>query len=216
MTGNSERDTFVFYPSFLDGIELLSEQEQLKAYRMIAYYGIYGEVPQEEKSEATVVLYMAMPSIDTAKKNRKNGAKGGRPSKKQQETDGIANEKPLVKTYEDENVNVNVNADVNVDGYADEDQNADETGHEPGYESKCAHKAKERYGTYHNVLLRDTDLDKLKQEFPSDYQERIERLSEYMASTGKTYKDHLATIRSWAKKNERKPKDWKPEFGLVL
>lgn len=30
---------------------------------------------------------------------------------------------------------------------------------------------------------------------------RIDRLSEYMASCGKTYKNHLATIRSWARKD---------------
>ena len=43
----------------------------------------------------------------------------------------------------------------------------------------------------------------LKAEFPGDYEERIESLSEYMASTGKTYKNHLATIRSWSRR-ERK------------
>ena len=58
-----------------------------------------------------------------------------------------------------------------------------------------------KYGEYQNVLLSDTDLAKLKAEFPSDYDERIERLSAYMKSTGKSYKDHLATIRNWARKD---------------
>ena len=62
-----------------------------------------------------------------------------------------------------------------------------------------------KYGAYNNVLLADEDMNKLKAEFPKDWQSRIERLSEYIASSGKTYKNHLATIRSWAKKdNERK------------
>ena len=65
-----------------------------------------------------------------------------------------------------------------------------------------------KYGAYKNVLLSDTDLEKLKAEFP-DWQERIERLSEYIASTGKSYKNHLATIRSWAKKDNRQvPKSY--------
>jgi predicted phage replisome organizer len=59
-----------------------------------------------------------------------------------------------------------------------------------------------KYGAYNNVLLSDTDLEKLKAEF-ADYEERIERLSEYIASTGKSYKNHLATIRSWAKKDKK-------------
>lgn len=58
-----------------------------------------------------------------------------------------------------------------------------------------------KYGEYSNVLLSDTDLEKLKAEFPSDWQERIERLSAYMASTGKSYKNHLATIRNWARRD---------------
>lgn len=62
-----------------------------------------------------------------------------------------------------------------------------------------------KYGEYKNVLLSDEDLEKLQTEFPYDYQERIERLSSYIASTGKTYKNHLATIRNWAR-NE-KPKE---------
>ena len=59
-----------------------------------------------------------------------------------------------------------------------------------------------KYGMYKNVLLTDEDLAKLQEEFPHDYSDRIERLSEYMASTGKSYKNHLATIRNWAKKDK--------------
>lgn len=64
-------------------------------------------------------------------------------------------------------------------------------------------ETRHKYGTYNNVLLSDTDLEKLKTEFP-DWQERIERLSEYIASTGKSYKNHLATIRSWARKDSNR------------
>jgi hypothetical protein len=58
-----------------------------------------------------------------------------------------------------------------------------------------------KYGLYENVLLTDEEYMKLKEEFPHDLSERIERLSEYIASTGKKYKSHLATIRSWARKD---------------
>ena len=71
-----------------------------------------------------------------------------------------------------------------------------------------------KYGTYNNVLLADEDMEKLKAEFPKDWQSRIERLSEYIASSGKTYKNHLATIRSWAKKDdERKTAKNRSENG---
>ena len=61
-----------------------------------------------------------------------------------------------------------------------------------------------KYGTYKNVFLTDEDVEKLKTEFPDDWQNRIERLSEYIASSGKTYKNHLATIRVWAKKDKER------------
>ena len=59
-----------------------------------------------------------------------------------------------------------------------------------------------QHGAYKNVLLADDEYEKLKKEF-ADYEQRIERLSEYMASTGKTYKSHLATIRSWARRDKK-------------
>lgn len=59
---------------------------------------------------------------------------------------------------------------------------------------------KHKHGEYNNVLLTDDELDKLKSEY-SDWKERIERLSSYVASTGKTYKSHYATIRNWARKD---------------
>ena len=66
-------------------------------------------------------------------------------------------------------------------------------------------ETRHKYGEYSNVLLSDTDLAKLKAEFPTDWEERIERLSYYMESKGKTYKNHLATIRNWARKDGQSP-----------
>lgn len=69
-----------------------------------------------------------------------------------------------------------------------------------------------KYGQYSNVLLSDEDLDKLKAEF-SDWKQRIERLSEYMASTGKSYKSHLATIRNWARRDAEKQPSKTQDYG---
>jgi predicted phage replisome organizer len=67
-----------------------------------------------------------------------------------------------------------------------------------------------KYGMYENVLFTDEEYQKLQEEFPHDYSARIERLSEYIASTGKKYKSHLATIRSWARKDTvQRPADRK-------
>lgn len=66
--------------------------------------------------------------------------------------------------------------------------------------TKPSKPVKHKHGEYTNVLLTDDELDKLKLEYP-DWKERIERLSSYVASTGKSYKSHYATIRNWARKD---------------
>lgn len=60
------------------------------------------------------------------------------------------------------------------------------------------------YGRYRNVYLSDEEMDTLQVEFPNDWQQRIEAVSEYVASSGKRYKNFLAVIRTWARK-EQKP-----------
>ena len=78
-----------------------------------------------------------------------------------------------------------------------------------------------KYGMYEQVLLTDEDYEKLKAEFPHDYSERITRLDEYIASTGKKYKNHLATIRAWARKDKPaakaggKPKNSNPFLDML-
>lgn len=47
----------------------------------------------------------------------------------------------------------------------------------------------------------------LKDDFPSDYQSMIKHLSEYMASYGKTYKNHLATMKLWKKADMKKEQE---------
>lgn len=72
-------------------------------------------------------------------------------------------------------------------------------------ESSTKKEPRHKFGEYENVLLSDSDMQKLKEEFPTDWEERIERLSSYMASTGKSYKNHLATIRNWARMDKQRP-----------
>ena len=60
------------------------------------------------------------------------------------------------------------------------------------------------YGRYENVSLTDKELEILKSDFPADYQSMIEHLSEYMAYSGKTYKNHLAIMECWKKEDMKK------------
>lgn len=115
--------------------------------------------------------------------------------------------KSLISEYEEKNgilyyckekQNENENENENDVSYHD-------TNNDSLNESLKPKPVKHKYGEYKNVLLTDDELDKLKTEY-SDWQERIERLSSYVASTGKRYKSHYATIRNWAKKDKEQQK----------
>ena len=64
---------------------------------------------------------------------------------------------------------------------------------------------KHTHGEFSNVLLTDDEYQKLTDKGLLPY---IERLSSYIASTGKRYKSHYATILNWSRKDEKaeKPK----------
>ena len=60
------------------------------------------------------------------------------------------------------------------------------------------------YGRYQNVFMTDEELADLQASFPTVWGQYIEKLSEYMASTGKRYQSHVATIRRWAGEDAKK------------
>lgn len=64
--------------------------------------------------------------------------------------------------------------------------------------------ASQRYGRYQNVLLTQEEYDELTFDFPDGYQDMIENLSEYMYLHKRSYPNHLATMRAWARKDRLK------------
>jgi hypothetical protein len=109
----------------------------------------------------------------------------------------------LIVEYETQNGILNYSNEKNNDN---ENENENDVSYHDSYHDSSTNRSKptrHKYGLYENVLFTDEDFEKLKSEFPNDYMERIERLSEYIASTGKKYKNHLATIRAWARKDKK-------------
>jgi len=74
---------------------------------------------------------------------------------------------------------------------------------------------KDVFGEFKNVKLTDEEYQKLNTEFgETGTKQRIENLSEYIASKGKKYLSHYATILTWERKNnpkketKRKTPEW--------
>ncbi len=62
------------------------------------------------------------------------------------------------------------------------------------------------YGIYQNVKLSEKQYITLQEEYPLDYFEKIDRLSTYLETSGKSYNNHFAKIREWAKEDAQKQK----------
>ena len=71
------------------------------------------------------------------------------------------------------------------------------------------------YGRFHNVFLSDAELDSLKSELPDKWEYYIDRLSVHIASSGKQYRNHAATIYKWAQEDTNKaaPKKGMPDYS---
>ena len=109
------------------------------------------------------------------------------------------------------------------DNTQDDTQNDTQGGHEVStlnklnktkLNNKLNKKNIKKFGEYGNVKLDDEQYGKLVNEFPNDYEKRIQSLDDYIQSTGKKYKDHLATIRNWARKEGYK-KPEKVEYKAI-
>ena len=72
------------------------------------------------------------------------------------------------------------------------------------------------YGRYKNVFLSDTELLELEQDFPGKWEYYLDRLSCHIASTGKQYQSHAATIYKWAQEDaaKEKPKKGIPDYSF--
>ena len=73
-----QRESFIFYASFQEAMEDLTEHEQFVLYRAIAKYALYGELPQFGKEERmpSMCWKLICPQLDANWRRFINGSKG--------------------------------------------------------------------------------------------------------------------------------------------
>ena len=75
---------------------------------------------------------------------------------------------------------------------------------------------KTHYGEFKNVLLTNDEYTHLHDRFNQETMAKIEQLSSYIASTGKRYKSHYATILNWAERDRKESKHGKSQHSREL
>ena len=85
-------ESFVFYRSFRDAIEEMTDENKLATLLAICDYALYGVEPDLKDAMSRAVFTVARPSIDTNKDRRANGKLCGRPPKKPKVSESGAKE----------------------------------------------------------------------------------------------------------------------------
>lgn len=195
---------------YLEEMDCLGDAEFGRLIRGLLYYSSTGEEPGLKGTER--LFWKTVRNRENrfaeayTKKcdvNAKNGAKGGRPKNRTVSDENSKNRTVLDETQKSQQNRTELNCNRTITELKDNIKAPTEPC-APEREKTADEKKRHKYGEYGNVLLSDTDMEKLKAEFPTDWQARIENLSSYMASKGVSYKNHLATIRNWARKDGAK------------
>ena len=228
-TVNHKDPAFLFYSSdFMIGTMDMTDEEVGKYIRLLCRQHLKGNIHPKFMSDLSEEILSKFvqdnqgnyynrrlkQEIDKRKKftesRRSNGSKGGRPRKPKEKPEESI-EKPYGFSQDNHMGNENINEN-NID-LTDPDHLTDQ---EDLTEEKTKKKnsSLSNMGEFQNVSLSEEELEKLKERFPYDWQERIENLSVYMKSKGRRYKSHYATILNWARKegnHESKQADSKAE-----
>ena len=83
---NENRESFVFYRSFLGAIREMEEPDQLAMFWAICNYALTGEEPALQSAIQRAVFAVIRPSIDTNIAKREGGKRGGRPRTRTEKT----------------------------------------------------------------------------------------------------------------------------------
>ncbi|MBR2505395.1 MAG: hypothetical protein IKB70_00430 [Bacilli bacterium] len=117
-----ERDSFVFYASFLEAINELPNESQLKVYKAITNFALKGIEPTDLEGIEKGIFALIKPQILANYKRYLDGCNGGRPKKEKpmviekenhrlskRKTNGYENKKPNENVNDNDNVNENDN-----------------------------------------------------------------------------------------------------------
>lgn len=181
------RKSFSIHSDFYNELSCLPDDKRGELLLALICWANDEETPELDSMSAMLFRLMTAQIERISSTNSSNGTKGGRGNK------SVKSEKSE-KSDESEAKRKKPSVTVSVtDSLKDLKDDAPQ---------KSKPIPKHTYGEFQNVLLQDDEHAKLAEALgdkaASDY---IERLSAYIASSGKRYKSHYATILNWYRKD---------------
>lgn len=195
------RDGFIFYASFYEAIEQLTDEDRLAAYDMISRYALTGEIPEGATGAGYAIFLMAKPQIDANEQRRVNGSKGGRPK-----TEAEPNENQTITETKPKH-----NQTITETEPKEKDKEKEKEKEKSTLTS--AKKEKHTHGEYKHVRLTDDEYQKLAEEYGQQRtDDAITFLDEYIEEKKYKSQSHYLAMRRWVYDalDERKPKERGP------
>ena len=200
-----ERESFVFYRSFYEGIKELPRDIQGEVLTAIMEYGLNGVTTENQKPITKAMFALIKPQLDANNQRFENGRlgaehgkKGGRPRK----------EKP----QENPNLTPNVNDNVNVNDNDDKDASAI-TDEKKYYSSdngviKSISELKRDYLNDENLC--NAIIKNLKVVDKNMLSERLDAFNQHLELQGerlKEVRDYRTHFKNWLKKRQEVAKN---------
>lgn len=219
-----ERESFVFYRSFYEGIKELPRDIQGEVLTAIMEYGLNGVTTENQKPITKAMFALIKPQLDANNQRFENGKRGGRPKAdcNQTETETKPNHnqtktKPKpnhnqTETKPEPNVNDNVNVNVNVNDNDDKDASAI-TDEKKYYSSdngviKSISELKRDYLNDENLC--NAIIKNLKIVDKNMLSERLDAFNQHLELQGerlKEVRDYRTHFKNWLKKRQEVAKN---------
>jgi len=209
----AEKKSFYLYHDYIEVFKTLTFEELGELMMAVLIY-VNGETPPPLKGATLSVFTVMKMQLDRDKsrydakcaRNSINGQKGGRPvvserlSEKPKITERLISKPKKADTDKDKDT------DTEKDTVKDKDKDTEKNIRDIAPTTK---DKKQHYGDFKKVSLTDSEYCKLQDQYPSYYQVYIDRVDSYVASTGKKYSSHYATILNWMRKDNLMPEEQK-------
>ena len=198
-----KRESFVFYSSWLDAINVLPEEMRGDIFAAIALYGIEGEIPDQPTPILQAVFAMVKPLIDLNNqryekglKGAKYGCLGGRPSKEFENID---------ESLETPNDNDNVNDNEKENEFKREAEASTHAPNEDYIKFKEWIRQKAPYcanpQNFPSSQITEAEFLKLKLVYTGQQIAEVIEQIENRKDLRKKYVNLYRTVLNWAKKN---------------